>query len=261
MTVPALADDLLAPLLATPKASGVLTDFDGTLAPIVDEPADARPMEGVCEVLGALAKRFRRVAVISGRPVSFLEPHLPPKVVISGLYGLEVSEQGKHRDHPSAGAWREVVADVASLSEARGPAGMRVEPKHLSITLHYRMHPEIEHEVEAWARRKAGRAGLSCRRAKMSFELHPPIATDKCTAVGELSKGLKALCFIGDDYGDLSAFDAFDRLAREGRTAVKVAVRSAEAPEEILQRADLVVDGPDGALDLLRHLANQAHTA
>ncbi len=255
MTLPEATDELLAPLLAAPRKAGILTDFHGTLSDIVDDPAAARPVEGLADALDTLARRYKRVAVISGRPVSFLEPLLPERVVISGLYGLEVVHDGDRRDHPMAGNWREVMGDIATLSEARGPEGMRTELKGLSITLHYRTHPEIEPRVQAWADRQAQRAGLRCRRAKKSFELHPPIEADKGTAVTELSKGLRAVCFFGDDVGDLPGFDAVDRLAMDGRSTVKVAVLSDEAPAELVERADLVVDGPRGAVELLEHLA------
>jgi trehalose 6-phosphate phosphatase len=71
----------------------------------------------------------------------------------------------------------------------------------------------------------------------------------------EAAEGLGAACFFGDDRGDLAAFDALDRLAARGVATVQVAVRSGEAPDELLERADLVVDGPEGVLDVLRVLA------
>jgi trehalose 6-phosphate phosphatase len=194
------------------------------------------------------------VAVVSGRPVSFLTQQLPRSITISGLYGLEGVVQGRRHDHPQAGSWREVIDDVASVSIAQGPADMLVEPKGLSITLHYRMHPEIEDDVRLWAERQAARSGLVCRAAKMSVELHPPIDVNKGTAIRELSEGLSAMCYLGDDLGDLDAFAALDELAQNGATAVRVAVRSGEAPSILVDRADVVVDSPAGALDFLRRL-------
>lgn len=247
-------DDLIAPFLAAPGRAGILSDFDGTLSPIVEDPASAAPLDGVPETLDALARRYRRVAVLSGRPVAFLQELLPPTVVLSGLYGLEVVDRGERRDHPQAGSWREVVDDVASLSEARGPAGMLVERKGLSLTLHYRSRPEAEPEVRAWAERQAARSGLVSRPARKSYELHPPIQADKGTAVRQLCGGLGAAMFLGDDVGDLPAFDALDGLAADGVEVVKIAVRSNEAPAAVIDRADVVVDGPEGAAGLLRRL-------
>jgi trehalose 6-phosphate phosphatase len=238
---------------AAPHA-GILTDFDGTLAPIVDQPEDARPLDGVAELLAQLADRYALVAVLSGRPVTFLQEWLPSTVLLSGLYGLEVVRDGVRHDHPSGGMWREVVDDVATVARAIGPADMRVESKGLSLTLHYRGHPELGAEVRELAERQAARSGLSVRTARMSYELHPPIDADKGTALHDLAGGLDAVCFLGDDRGDLPAFAELERLAADGVTTARIAVRSDEAPDELLDAADLVVDGPEGALELLRWL-------
>jgi trehalose 6-phosphate phosphatase len=250
------ADSALDALRAAPSRSGVLLDFDGTLSPIVDDPAAATLLDGMTEVLSALAARYKVVAVLSGRPVDFLAPLLPSGVVLCGLYGLEVAQDGTRTDHPQSGAWREVIDDVAAQSRARGPAGMNVEPKGLSLTLHYRTRPDLAEEVRAWAEGQAARSGLTVRSAKMSVELHPPIEADKGTAVDQVARRLRAVCFVGDDLGDLPAFDALDRLAAKGVTAVRVAVQSEESPAELLERADLTVVGPDGVLELLRSLAS-----
>jgi trehalose 6-phosphate phosphatase len=246
--------ELLEPFRTLPRRSGVLMDFDGTLSPIVDDPSAARPLAGAADVLRDLARRYRVVAVLSGRPVSFLEPLLPASVVLSGLYGLEVYRNGERLDHPFAGAWREVIDDVAAQSRARGPVGMRVESKGQSLTLHYREVPELADEVTAWAAQQSARSGLRVRPARMSVELHPPIDSDKGTAVEELAAKLTNLCYVGDDIGDLPAFAALGRLAERGVHTVSVAVRSNEAPHELLDAADVVVNGPRGTLDLLRQL-------
>jgi trehalose 6-phosphate phosphatase len=60
---------------------------------------------------------------------------------------------------------------------------------------------------------------------------------------------------VGDDRGDLPAYDALDRMAAQGVHALRVAVASDEAPAELLARADLVLDGPPAVVALLRRLA------
>jgi trehalose 6-phosphate phosphatase len=62
------------------------------------------------------------------------------------------------------------------------------------------------------------------------------------------------VAYIGDDLGDLPAFDALDRLADRGIAAVKVAVRTPDVSAALTQRAHVLVDGPDGALELLRSI-------
>jgi trehalose 6-phosphate phosphatase len=245
---------VLAPFVERPDRAAVVLDFDGTLSPIVDTPADARLLAGAAEVLTALTRRYAVVAVVSGRPVSFLEPLLPAGMVISGLYGLESVREDAYADLPGAGAWREAVEDVVRCSQDRGPSGMVVESKGLSLTLHYRGHSDLEPAVAEWAATQAARSGLVVRPARSSLELHPPIAADKGTVVEGLVADTGSVCFVGDDYGDLPAFDALDRLEARGLHVLRVGVASPEAPEELTQRADLVVDGPDGVLDFLRQL-------
>ena len=88
----------------------------------------------------------------------------------------------------------------------------------------------------------------------MSLELHPPVTVDKGTVVEERSDGLRSVAYIGDDVGDLPAFAALDRLAERGIAVVKVAVRTPDASDPLLAQAHHLVDGPEGALDLLRSL-------
>jgi len=257
MTTRTREEAALRVLTTDAAQSGLFVDFDGTLAPIVDDPASARPLEGTPELLSSLTSSFGRVGVVSGRPLSFIEPFFPPSVCLAGLYGLETLVDGERHDHPLGGSWREVIDDVAAVSEARGPSGMRVESKGLSLTLHFRGAPEREAAVVRWAEQQAARSGLEARPAKMSMELHPPIECDKGTAISALSDDLASVCFIGDDRGDLAAFDALDAMAAAGRSSVRVAVRSDEVAPELVERADIVVDGPPGVLALLGTLADK----
>jgi trehalose 6-phosphate phosphatase len=249
-------DPALAPFVERPDDAAVLLDFDGTLSPIVTDPAAARPVDGTAEVLVALAARVRLVAVLSGRPTDFLRTVLPSEVVLSGLYGLEVVRDGRRVDHPDAGRWRHVVDEVARASAARGPDGMVVEPKGLSLTLHYRSRPELAGVTTEWAEQQAAASGLEARPAKMSVELHPPLPADKGTALEALADGLGAVCFAGDDRGDLPAYDALDRLAARGVHTLRLAVAGAESPPDLVARADVVLDDPHAMLAYLRRLAD-----
>ncbi|HEX3539019.1 MAG TPA: trehalose-phosphatase [Acidimicrobiales bacterium] len=256
-----MASDRLAPWRDHPGRAGVLTDFDGTLAPIVEDPEAARPLPGVAETLAELGRVYRLVAVISGRPVAYLRDRLasPPGVVLVGLYGLEKGVGGGIETLPAAERWRRVVAEVAAAAEAEAPPGVYVERKGLSVGLHVRQAPERAGWVDRWADEQAARTGLVAHAGKMSRELVPPVDTDKGQAVAELAAGLNAVCFLGDDVGDLPAFAALARLRAGGTTTMGVAVRSAESPPALLAAADLVVDGPEGALAFLRALLPADH--
>ena len=265
MAGPELDPSLLGPLLEHPEGAAIVTDFDGTLAPIVDDPAESRPLSEVVDVLHHLAHRYGRVAVVSGRPAAFIAGHLRLEecdqddecqgLVVSGLYGLEKAEGDEITPHPDAEEWRQAVDDVAGEAENEAPEGVVVEHKGLSVTLHYRTAPHHEDWVREWAEERARRTGLAPHPARMSYELRPPVEADKGSAVAELVTGLEAACFVGDDRGALPAFEALDRLAREeGMSTLKVAVRSDESPAELLEEADVEVDGPEGVVELFRRL-------
>jgi trehalose 6-phosphate phosphatase len=241
-------------LASNPQRGGVYTDFDGTLAAIVDDPDAARALDGASDTLAALAQRYARVGVISGRPVRFLLDNVGGAGVdLWGEYGLERAHDGDIRAAEGAASWREIVEDVAARADAADIAE-RVERKSVSLTLHWRADRDREEAARSWAAEEAARTGLELADARMAVELRPPLQRDKGTALSEAAAGLGAACFLGDDRGDLAAFDALDRLASQGVHVTRIAVRSAEMPEELESRADLIVDGPQGALALLRAL-------
>jgi len=247
---------LLAPFFARPDRAGIMCDFDGTLSAIVEDPARARPVPGAVALLGRLATQYRTVAVVSGRPVAFLREHLGGRgLVLCGLYGLERLRGSEIEEVEGAGAWRPVVAEVTARAEGPDGPGVDVEPKGLSVTLHYRNCPHREADAHAWADAEARRTGLLVHQGRLCFELRPPIDRDKGSVVRELASGLDAACFLGDDDGDLAAFDALDALERDGLFALRVGVRSSEGPSAILERSDVQVDGPAGVLALLERLS------
>jgi len=260
----------LAPLLVDPAATAVLSDFDGTLSPIVDDPDDARPLPGAAPLLARLADRFGTVAVVSGRPVSFLLDHLSstegaagtghrtgggavPHFV--GLYGLEHSTpDGRVVPDPVAAEWRPVVDATVARLRAAAPEGAFVEPKGLAVTVHWRTVPGA-----AWAsgavRDEEERTGLQVHPGRRNLELRPPSAIDKGSVVARLLEGRRAACYFGDDLGDLPAFAALAHAARRGMATVAVAVADEESPAEVLEAADLIVQGPDEAFAALYWLA------
>ena len=255
-------DDRLEPWLASPRTAGVFVDFDGTLAAIVEMPEQARAWPGTSRVLSRLAVRYARVAVISGRPVAFLAAALGDEASgaeLVGLYGLERMASGRRLPpDPDAGRWQATVTAAAHRAERAAPAGIQVEHKGLAVTIHYRQAPESGGWAATFAAGEAARSGLAAHPGKMSWELRPPTPTDKGSVVAELAVGLNAVCFVGDDTGDLPAFEALRRLAAGGVETVAVAVAGPETPAEVLAAADMVVDGPAGVLALLEVLAGTA---
>lgn len=239
---------------AEPARTGVFVDFDGTLAAIVDEPSAARPVDGAAEVLDALAARLALVAVVSGRPAAFLAEHLggSGRTRLYGLYGLEWAVGGEIEVAPEGARWSAAVAAATEATRSALPAGTAVEPKGLTVTLHYRAVPGAAAEVGAVAERLAAELGLVAHHGKMSVELRPPVDVDKGTVIEELSVGLSNVFFAGDDRGDLPAFSALRRLRADGLTTLAVASGGAETPASVLDAADFAVDGPVAVVDMLR---------
>ena len=242
-----------------PARAALFVDFDGSLAPIVLDPAAARPLPAARAALARLVPLLDRVAVVSGRPASFLYEVLP----IDGLghvgtYGLERIVDGvvvlDERVRPYVGA----VARAADEAEAALP-GLRVERKgDVAVTVHWREQPDRGDDAIRWAAEAAPRLGLEAPlRGRMAVELRPPVPVDKGTTVAELARGMRAAAFAGDDAGDLPAFAALRALADDGVLghAVSIGVRSDESPPAV-HAADVVVEGPAGLAALLDALAD-----
>ena len=108
--------------------------------------------------------------------------------------------------------------------------------------------------LKALAREVAAATGLDLRRGRRSVELVPPIHADNGTVIRNWAAPLRSACYFGDDLGDLAAFRALDQLATQGISTARIAVRSNEAPAQLLQAADLITDAPEGAARLLHTL-------
>jgi trehalose 6-phosphate phosphatase len=252
-------------MAAEPEHSALFLDFDGTLATIVEDPTGARPLPGVPALLADLARTLALVSVVSGRPTAFLADVLgaPAGVTLAGLYGLERALGG-----PEHAAWAAVIDEVVAEARAEAPPGVYVEPKGLTVTLHWRRAPEHREWVLAFAARQHAQRGLDVHDGRTERELRPPLPVDKGTVVRALAAEhagqLRAAAVFGDDIGDLPAFDAVGELrAPDGSplAAVRVAAVDAESPPEVAARADLTVDGAIGAVELLRALADAATAA
>lgn len=231
------------------------SDFDGVLSEIVPEPGAAAPVDQAVDTITALSKLTSVTALVSGRPLDFLERFfVDPSVQLVGLYGLERRIDGERIDHPSTADWNHQV-EVALERAAVLPAGVEVEPKSgISLTVHYRQAPDAETIVEAWARETAMVTDLEMRRAKQSFELHPMVAMDKGSAVRELAGESPVVVYAGDDVGDLPAFEALTELSSEGRTTLSVLVEGDETPELLRDQAGLTVSSAKDFVSRLSRL-------
>ncbi|MBI4260378.1 MAG: trehalose-phosphatase [Actinobacteria bacterium] len=245
-------DPALGPLHRDPSRAGVFLDFDGSLSEIVDRPEDARAVPGAAEAVAALVPVYRVVAVVTGRPSAEIRRLLDvPGVLYAGLYGLEPKGAGPA---PALPFRLEVDAVVATVP------GARVEPKGLSLAVHYRGATDREaarRRLEEELARVVEGTGYEVIEGKMVLELVPSGRSRKGGAVRRLveESGVGTAMYAGDDVADLEAFEALDELAGEGLAAVKVVVAGPETPARLVEAADVTVDGPRGLVELLRSLA------
>ncbi|MFM8971559.1 MAG: trehalose-phosphatase, partial [Actinomycetota bacterium] len=233
-------------LAAVPLRSLVAVDFDGSLAPIVDDPADARPLSDVVGVLNRLTDRLGRVAVVSGRPVGFLAERLDGcRAELIGAYGAERLVAGERRLDPRLEPWREPLAAAARDAAIRFPARLVEVKVGIGVALHWRTAPEREAAARRLADELANRFGLVVLGARRAVELRAPVDIDKGTTVRALIGGMRTACFAGDDEGDLPAFAALRDAVTAGEIdrACCIGVGSAETPSGLAAAVDLLVDG------------------
>ncbi|HEU5245045.1 MAG TPA: trehalose-phosphatase [Gaiellaceae bacterium] len=238
------SDELLARLSADPAATGLFLDFDGVLAPIVERPEDAAAAPETRAELERLVGRYAVVAVVSGRASEDVRGRVGVEgVVCVGSHGLELA--------PQADRWQRTLAAFAA--SAPWPPH-EIEVKGLALAFHFRGRDderEAVQELDAIAEAAVCR-GLMARYGRKVLEVLPPVGSHKGTAVRHLLEehGLRRALAAGDDTTDLDSFTALDGL----EAAVRVAVASEEAPQALLDAADVVVGSTDEFLELLRRL-------
>ena len=254
---------MLDALARVASSAAVFCDFDGCLSPIVPAPEDARAARGTSAVLQRLAQRFAVVAVISGRPVSFLQSRLrAPDVRLVGLYGIEQRIAGRIVTDPEAEGARAAIEDAVRRLQAdlRDLSGVQVEHKGLAVSIHFRRarDPEAaQRDAEPIVHEIARTEGLAeVLRGRKVLEIRPRAGGDKGDAVRHVIRetGARAGLVAGDDVGDLASFAAASGLS----PSVRVAVGSEESPPELLRRADIVVEDPAAFVALLKQLADAA---
>jgi trehalose 6-phosphate phosphatase len=262
--------DGLDAILTRPERAVLAFDFDGTLAPIVPDPDQARAHPDTVPALAALAPRVASVAVVTGRPAGVAVRHggfagVPglEHLVVLGHYGAErwdarTGTVEAPAPHPGVAAVR---AELPGLLDRIGSwKGTWIEEKGRAVAVHTRRAEDPQAAFEALREPLADlatRHGLIVEPGRLVLELRPP-GMDKGMALLEYVRetGAGAVMYAGDDLGDLPAFAAVDELRSDGVAGLLVCSGSDEVTE-LAKRADLVVDGPEGVVRLLRSLAQR----
>ncbi len=255
-------------VLDAPGRTLFATDFDGTLSPIVDDPARAYAHPDAVGVLARLAARLAGVAVVTGRSVAEvlrlggLEGAEGLSALrVLGQYGVErwdarTAEVSTPPVHPGVEGVRRAVPD---LLRRLSLGAVHVEDKGHALGLHVRRTGDPAGALSRLRSPVADLArehGLVVEAGKQVLELRAP-GTDKGTALTGLVRELDVdtVVYAGDDLGDLAAYDAVDALRAGGGTGLLLCVVSSDRTE-LERRADLVLDGAGGLLDWLGTLAD-----
>jgi trehalose 6-phosphate phosphatase len=264
--------EALEPLRSDPAHAAVLLDIDGTLAPIVRHSADAHVPESTRTLLVEVSRRYRLVGCVSGRRAATARQIVAiGSIAYVGNHGGELLRPGATSVEldPDMAAWseriREFAARVYTTDVQR--ARVRSEDKDAIAAFHWRGAPD-EQAATALVREiaeQAQAAGFVVHWGRKVLEVRPPVALDKGLGVSALLQSAEdhydgspigTALYVGDDTTDLDAFRGLRGLVEAGKLeqALCVAVSSEEAPPELAEQADLIIDGQSGVRGLLEAL-------
>jgi trehalose 6-phosphate phosphatase len=258
--------ETLRPLTDRPRSAAVLCDIDGTLAPIVDRAEDAAVPEHTSRLLGQIARRYGVVACISGRSSAEARRIVGVGgIAYAGSHGAELLLPGQTQPElvPEFAEWADRVREFALSQDSPElrKLRIRIEDKRAIFGFHWRGAPDEEaarttvDDIAA----QAENDGFITHWGRKVLEIRPPVPINKGHAVRELLRRtpVRVALFGGDDATDLDAYDALAELRAAGELdrAICVGVLSDEGPAAIAARADLVVEGTPGFVQVLEILA------
>jgi trehalose 6-phosphate phosphatase len=254
-------------VLERPRQTMVGVDFDGTLAPIIDDPEQAFAHPAAVAALGRLGPLVGLIAVITGRPArtavrlgGFQSVPGLASMVVLGQYGVERWDAATDQFSipPEPPEITAVSDELPGILAELGLTDVRIEHKGRAIGVHTR---EMGDSVSAFERLEeplgelAARHGLLIEPGKNVLEIRAP-GFDKGHAVRQMveEREIGQIIFAGDDLGDLPAFRAVEELRSEGVPGLLVLSASPEE-DALSEIADLIVCGPEGVADWLTRLA------
>jgi len=241
---PVVTADRVEQSLGDPEGLLVALDFDGTLAPIAEDPDEPTITPANRRAVAELHDHEQTtVAVVSGRQLSDLRP----RVGIDGIryvgnHGLEYTVDGAREVHPEASDAQDQLQEAreALTDRLADRPGIEIEDKALTATVHYRRAPDEDTpEIHAAALDVVEPlAGLRTSKGKQILELRPAIDWDKGTAVQLLAEDVPdawSTVYIGDDTTDEDAF----RTLSAGDLSVLVGERDTEASYHLPDQQDV----------------------
>ncbi len=243
-----------------PERVLVALDFDGTLSDVVPDPTRAYIHPDAREALGRLIDRIGQVAIITGRPVDqvqelgCLDQRLLSKLIILGQYGAERLDANGRQVPEVPTAVRLAWGELQALVEAH--PGVFLEDKHHAVAVHTRRAtPGTLERIEAEVVAVAARHDLDIEPGREVLELRAHRISKGDTLLALLRElQLETITMVGDDLGDVPAFDVVASHRARGHHGLIVVSSSDERPE-LAERADVLCDGPAGVAQWLDQIA------
>jgi trehalose 6-phosphate phosphatase len=277
MTLPeprtAAGAEALQAILDAPADTLIGLDFDGTLAPIVDDPEQAYADPVAVAALGRLGERVGAVVVITGRPArtavrlgGFDAVAGLGSMVVLGQYGVERwnAAEDTYELPPEPDQIVAIADDLPGLLDSLGLAEARVEHKGRALGVHTRTMADPAQafaELEEPIRALAERHGLEVQPGKNVWEIRAP-GVDKGAALraAVVETGARQVVFAGDDLGDLPAFEEVQALRQDGVSGLLVCSASYEE-DALVAISDVILDGTSGVAEWLGALADAIDAA
>jgi len=237
--------------------TGLLLDYDGTLAPIVQDPTTARMSTSAREALSRLARQLSVVGVVSGRELDDLaERASAPGIWLAGSHGAVIRRPSGQEERATVSP--EMLRQLPQLPvDLSDMIGVRREIKTSAVAFHYRGLESDRSLVEELRRRvsvESRNAGLTLGEGRCVFEARVP-GIDKGAALRRIVDvaDLRVVVVVGDDWTDLDAFRAaHDHATCEG---IAIAVNSSEIPVPLQAVADVLAVDVAEVENWLRSLA------
>jgi trehalose 6-phosphate phosphatase len=249
----------ILPLL-TKQPIGLFSDIDGTLAPIVPRPEDARITPRCRELLQRLMDAGVRVALVTGRPLEMARQMTQlDGAAYAANHGLEFWIDGRQQMAGDAAEYARLVEDVLAEAGDLEAAGVHLEKKGPGVAFHYRQSRSEEAARAAIFRAIESPTAVErfgVLEGRKVFELRPKIDVSKGTATRLLAErlGVKSILCIGDDRTDIDMFQVVSTLREEGIPGRSVAVLSPEVAPDLLDAADYSLNGVAGVEWLLAEI-------
>lgn len=241
-----------SPIAQVPPGEVILvTDFDGTLADVVEDPTAARARPEALQAIAQLARLLADVIVLSSRPPAQLDELMPLRTVRRiGDSGLAIPR------HAQKLAIDSFNSEVSRLLQ--GIPGAWLEPKPASTAIHFRKTNMSGEQMLKLLQPVLEGARLEAALGRKVIEVHAP-KSGKGYALASLLPGEDpgGVVAFGDDENDRSMFDYVSALEIPHMC---VGVWSPESPPDLFDKCDLVVPGPEGAGKVLEEILAWAKT-